>query len=808
MKYLNIFRDKKFQIISFFILLTLIFYGKTIFSNQVLLPGDILSGWYPWKHEAKPIPHNELISDAINYFYPVNSNLNYHLKKGELILWYPYNFLGYPIYANGISKVFYPLRLILNYLFSPLNAHSLFLILHTFFMGIFMYLYLRSLNFNHFGSLLSGIVWMFNGYIMVWLESEFLLISGSLLPLVLLFYKKAIDRQNIIYVFYSGIFLGLAYLGSHLNIFLYVIFMLFLYFLYFLVINNNRRVLIIYFLILLVISFAISALQLFPDIQYFLLSYKLSYTYAELKKFPLSLIYLISYILPNFWGSPANDPSVYKLFSIKYLHSQNSLGSNFNEICGYVGIIPLFLASIALYKKRSSLNIFLGLISISSVLIAFRTPIFYFFHCLIPGLNTIGPERIIFLYAFCLSILAGSGFDYLIDLNKNQIRKIFLFFSIVITLLIITAIFYSLGLYLIGTDVFSNKSIITKHFSIFFNPTLYIPLFTGALFFIFGNLWIKNRIQENIFKITTLILVAVELMSFGIGYNTLVAKDKIYPQTGSVKMLTNDNEFFRVMINNHADMSPNTFSVFRIPEIGGYESFLPKRYFDFFKNINNDPNFNNTSFEAFLGFINMPRNIQRLLGIKYMLSPPDTPPLDGDYNVIYNQDLTIYQDANYIPKCFIAHQYKVIKEGKEIFRELLSPDFNPRSTVILEEESFPNISEYSKSTNQDLVVIDKYSPNEIQINSRSDRDGFLILLDSYYSGWKAYVDEKETKIYQADYLFRAIRIEKGSHKIEYIFRPVLLKIGLVLSLLSLNFISIIIILSLIKNKVGRNNSSC
>ncbi|MBU0567008.1 YfhO family protein, partial [bacterium] len=58
-------------------------------------------------------------------------------------------------------------------------------------------------------------------------------------------------------------------------------------------------------------------------------------------------------------------------------------------------------------------------------------------------------------------------------------------------------------------------------------------------------------------------------------------------------------------------------------------------------------------------------------------------------------------------------------------------------------------------------------------------DGFLFLSDTYYPGWKAYVDGIETRIFRANYTFRAIQIKEGKRRVEFIYRPKSFTIGLI-----------------------------
>ena len=78
------------------------------------------------------------------------------------------------------------------------------------------------------------------------------------------------------------------------------------------------------------------------------------------------------------------------------------------------------------------------------------------------------------------------------------------------------------------------------------------------------------------------------------------------------------------------------------------------------------------------------------------------------------------------------------------------------------------------------MVIDVKTPN----------DGFVFLSDTYYPGWKATIDGKKTRLYRANYCFRAVKVEKGDHLIEMRFLPKSFVIGLAGSIISLIFITI------------------
>jgi len=119
-----------------------------------------------------------------------------------------------------------------------------------------------------------------------------------------------------------------------------------------------------------------------------------------------------------------------------------------------------------------------------------------------------------------------------------------------------------------------------------------------------------------------------------------------------------------------------------------------------------------------------------------------------------------------------------------VLDRLLSDDFDPSRFVILEEEPVPDLDQAVLPSEPDLrqARIALYSPHRIVVEADLQADGFLVLSDTYYPGWKAFVDGREDKIYQADYLFRAVFLKQGKHLVEFRYSPLSFRIGLGISL--------------------------
>ena len=85
----------------------------------------------------------------------------------------------------------------------------------------------------------------------------------------------------------------------------------------------------------------------------------------------------------------------------------------------------------------------------------------------------------------------------------------------------------------------------------------------------------------------------------------------------------------------------------------------------------------------------------------------------------------------------------------------------------------------------DEVEIVLYEPERVVVEAHLAEEGYLVLTDAYYPGWRALVDGREVPIHRADVLFRAVRLPAGRHRVEFIYDPLSFKIGAVISLAAL-----------------------
>ncbi|MBM3713820.1 MAG: YfhO family protein, partial [Actinobacteria bacterium] len=123
--------------------------------------------------------------------------------------------------------------------------------------------------------------------------------------------------------------------------------------------------------------------------------------------------------------------------------------------------------------------------------------------------------------------------------------------------------------------------------------------------------------------------------------------------------------------------------------------------------------------------------------------------------------------------------------------------FNPNKTALVENPEFKNSF---FDTKEAWLQVLQYKNNKIVLKTQSPQDSYLVFSDSYYPGWKAYIDKEETKIYRTNGIIKGIYIPAGNHEIVFSFLPTDFWPGFCVSLISYVSIIVAIFVLFLKNR--------
>jgi|GEM_PF-289722 len=145
--------------------------------------------------------------------------------------------------------------------------------------------------------------------------------------------------------------------------------------------------------------------------------------------------------------------------------------------------------------------------------------------------------------------------------------------------------------------------------------------------------------------------------------------------------------------------------------------------------------------------------------------------------------VAVYENPDSLPRAFIVHNTKILPDS-EAFPSMARNDFDPRRLLILVSGAELNASDAAQRDDESVKMVE-YKPERVALEVRASADGYVLLTDSWYPGWVALVDGVETPIERADYIYRAVRVSAGTHRVEFEYRPWSLYVGAALSLIAL-----------------------
>lgn len=725
------------------------------------------------------------------------------LSKGKFPLWNPYILSGISRVAD--SQLFYPFTYI--HLLLPLPfAFNLLIILHQVMAAIFMYLYLRRITQDSFSSFIGAVVFALSSSFIMRIFAGHLsvIFATAWIPLLFLLIDKSLSRQGgAIFALLAGFVLSLQIFGGHIQFVFITLVGLLLYAFYISFKNYKserffKKVLRPAYVFggLVIFGLGISAIQLLPALE---LSKGAMRFDNPLWNYMFSMPpeNIITMISAGFFGWIKQG-----LYWGKWCPW---------EITIYVGILPLLLSFFAMLKGDKYNRFFTGLFLVS-VLLSFGAylPIYRFLYKYLLGFNLFRANgRFLILGVFSLSVLTALGCAELKQNNAPEVKRravATLIFGFILIFVLATLRSILLHFPLLWGKIFSflvsyDKLSLNSGFN--FGYMFYagfaniisdlnisiVLILLGILLFM---VYFKNFLNENSKKALVALFIISDLLCFWARYFSVFPLKDCCLNTKIATFLHNDiglSRYLPLGLRNR-----NMGILDEIPSIGGYSVCVPSRYNEFINFTQGLPL--NTTF--ILDPITKPSRLFALLNLKYILT-------NGlikysAYSKVYsNGNLNIYQIPVSLPKAFIVHKAKVINNKEDILKNLADDSFDFKETVILEEPFSWGKMDNSVSIVETEPSIITYSSNRIVVNANIKADGYLILCDNYYPGWRAYVDARRTRILRANYILRAVPLHPGSHTIEFIYSPASLKIGVFITM-SFLALSIVMLVILIKKR--------
>jgi uncharacterized membrane protein YfhO len=779
----------------FLFAVTLCFFWKVCFTGKTFIAGDLLTYIGPNRYYAAQM-----------------------IRKGQVPLWNPLIFSGAPFLANVQNAVFYPPN-ILFYIFSLPTALVLSVLLHIFLAAWFMYLFCKkALEMSTTGSIFAAAAFAFGGFFLNHVGLLNQLHTACWIPLVFLCFHLAIRHKSIVWALTTGLIIGVQFLAGHTEEFAYMMFALFLYLIYLTLIafkespKETGRIFVLY-CIALIFSGVLVAVQIIPTYEVYQYSLRSGgLTYEKATAFSLPAKIAVNSVLPDY----AN--------------------LTYGENVAHVGVCALILALLGVIFafKRPPVSFLLPLGAAACFFsLGSHNPLFKYFFYYVPVFKFFRvPSRWLYLFTFSAAVIGGIGLDGLSNLRERRKTLITAKFVVLVTVATgaILLRMPGLPLYTYAAQNWNNWILTSlgvivilllflwRNISAEIPKILLIFLLLFELFSARRNMEFNHPLPSSIYTRPPAAAAYIAKNNpkgriLGVAAHSFSLPNEKSTRESLVKKIgTTEADWFLLYTKIKEVVKPNLNMNYGIASLVGYDGgVLPLTRYEELQLIFLPAEVANGM--AYVAENTVPvRDFKflQLLNVEYLvtncLSEEQVLKLSSEgYNKVFEGNVEVFRTANVLPRAFVVHKARVIRDKDKRLKAIRSSSFTPSQEVILEETVPKDIkTSNSDSNSQDKVTIIKSDAHQTSVSVSLEKDGFLVLSDTFFPGWEAYVDGKREKIYQADHFIRAVPLKKGKHRVRFVFNPITYRLGLIISSCALIFFLLVMgVIFLNKIKKGQ-----
>lgn len=660
-------------------------------------------------------------------------------------LWNPYSGCGMPMVGDISAAVFAPLHLALA-LFPSAKTYNLILVGEVMLCVVGTYLLARLLSLEKLPAIFAAISYAFCPYILYYLE----LLSGTsqaLFPLLFASFVWAARARGVWPLITATVATACFVLSGHPESSLYGVMCAVV--LYFSVgvssrgkARNSLLALVPGLFFIGAFSIALTAPMLLPFVEY--LSCGDSYKYGDSQAAFAPWQGILLNICQPCYGMASPFLGV---VTVTLLPFCLVAGKRQKEMVAMLLVISTI--SLLLISRCGWLDQLLTMRPLSYLITVYLIPCFLLLIAMLAGiaLQAISRQKWLWQWA-CLSAAVSLSLALLICVGKCNLQS----FNFDETL---PAMEYKLS------DIAVNAALIAAFLSLVW-LSLRNPL--------------KRIVDFKIgFSLLAILINTVSLLAVA-RYSLPVQPYFDFPKTELSDYLL--REPGRALSLTEHVLKPNSNIVYQLSSLRVHNPMQPARFADFTKLCGARlDEFRNQTYDTVTPLVD-------LASVRYLIR--QFKPLPERYKLVYTtrEGIAVYENLHCLPQAYLVNRFVKAKDGAEARAQIQSSQFDPRSEVVLELPAASSMPTAGAKLPLVPLTVKRQSCNQIDIEVKAAAASILVLTDTFYPGWIATVDGRESEILHANYLFRAIAVPAGTHSVRFAYNPLSLKIGWLLALLA------------------------
>jgi hypothetical protein len=417
---------KTLVVVSIFILAVILLFTEVFFGPRDFLDANPYH-YDPWRSyaEAGDADHKTYRTDALFTYYPRRVELTRSIRSGRMPLWNPHILAGMPFFADPQSRAVYPIALLLV-LVDQVDAMAYDVAIHLVIAMFGMYLFLRSIGANIWGSVLGGLAFGFSSFFYLRFGHPTFISAAAWIPFFFYGLERA-RKSRVVGTVMLAAFLAMGYLAGFPQVFVFGVGALVFYAVYTSLdvgrADRRRAVSATAFILLVagILAFLVVAVQLVPFVELLRNSTGLGVEIEKMREIYLAPpILLLRSFFPSLFGNPIEGTD-WSGLTRDLRHPYNP---EFAVYCG-LGALLAAAGAVVFVKRERHVRVFLIMVLVT-VGLATSELLLKAGYAVVPLLDVSRVSRISIVSCFALSALGGLGLSMLTGKMSRQDRRRFL----------------------------------------------------------------------------------------------------------------------------------------------------------------------------------------------------------------------------------------------------------------------------------------------------------------------------------------------------------------------------------------------
>jgi hypothetical protein len=723
------------------VLLPFCFVGRALLTGRVYGPIDLPYMSEPLLDYAEEnglqkretghaIIHNGTLSDLYMQMIPWQAAVRASLARGEWPLWNPHMLCGSMLAANMQSAPYDPLQLLALMLSQP-QALTFGAAMTFFLAGLFTFGFARALGLSEIASLIGAAAYMFSAMLAFFVEWP-LGRAWTTLPLILLGVRMVVRETTV----RAAVMLTSAFVFS-------------------LVIGHPESV-----LHLVTVGAAYGVLELFTTRRYKAIAV------AALCGV-LSLLLTAVALLPFFDAAQqtaeyAIRHGFYKKMPLPFGEKEVTRRAGMSALAWYAGqpehdnftpdwepttarvggiVVALALMALLLARRRRETWFFFGVAVVGAWVGLGAGPLADWLHA-IPVFDITINDRLSMAAAFAMAILAAMAVEHWPS-GRNAYICAAIVFAVALTLGITTTLILDERiLFGVRPDLIASLTL-----------AWLIPLIV-----VLTMLLLRTPARIALPVILGLILLERTLED-GSVYPVLPEK-MFYPTTPILTYMQKETGPPFRMGAMHFMFLPDAAALYGLEDVRGYEAMTNMRLAETyaFWSVHMASSYNN------LGSKQPP--MLSFLNLKYLIALPNEQPDDQWKVVLEDRNARLLENTRVLDRAFVPRRIRYEQTKEPVLWALQkATDFADMAWI-----TAPEYPAHEIANGPGTLKTRRRGRNWL-ITATMENDGWIVLSETGWNGWRAYIDGKRVATKHANHAFVGVFVPKGTHQVKIAYQP-------------------------------------